>query len=89
MRVDSYRNFRVRVEYIRIAMMLELQGTHSFLTLTDRTDAYLLCIITAVRQRQCSTDWLRDFHVGWLKDVQIGWLMIHTFSDGSLKNWHI
>ena len=40
MTVDSYRNFRLRVKYIGVARMLELQGIHSFLTLTDRTGAY-------------------------------------------------
>ena len=40
--VDSYRNFRLRVKYIGVAMMLELQGIHSFLILTDRTGAYFL-----------------------------------------------
>ena len=53
MTVYSYRNFRLRVKYIGVARMLELQGIHSFLTLTDRTGAYFLYIITAVRQRQC------------------------------------
>ena len=52
MTVDSYRNFRLRVKYIGVARMLELQGIHSFLTLTDRTGAYFLYIITAVRLRQ-------------------------------------
>ena len=53
MTVDSYRNFRFRVKYICVAMMLELQGIHSLLlTLTDRTGAYFLYIITVVRQRQ-------------------------------------
>ena len=33
MAVDSYRNFRLRVRYIGVARMLELQGIHSFLTL--------------------------------------------------------
>ena len=51
--VDSYRNFRLRVKYIGVAMMLEMQGIHSFLTLTDRTGAYFLYIIIAVWQRQC------------------------------------
>ena len=52
MTVDSYRNFRLRGKYIGAARMLELQGIHSFLTLTDRTSTYFLYIITAVRQRQ-------------------------------------
>ena len=33
MTVDSYRNFRLRVRYIGVARMLELQGIRSFLTL--------------------------------------------------------
>ena len=90
MTVDSYRNFGLRGKYIGAARMLELQGIHSFLTLTVRTGAYFL-----YKSLQCgsgsgsaSTDWLRDVHVGWLKDTHIGWLMIHTFTDGSWKNWH-
>ena len=53
MTVDSYRNFRLRGKYIDAARMLELQGIHLFLTLTDRTGAHYLYIITAVRQQQC------------------------------------
>ena len=86
--VDSYRNFRLRVKYIGVAMMLELKGIHSFLSLTDRTGAYFLYIITAVRQWQCFYRLAQRCPVGWLKDVHIGWLMIHTFTDGSWKNWH-
>ena len=33
MTVDSYGNFRLRVKYIGVARMLELQGIYSFLTL--------------------------------------------------------
>ena len=40
MAVDSYSSFRLRGKYIGVARMLELQGIHSFLTLTDRTGAY-------------------------------------------------
>ena len=54
MRVDSYRNFRLRVKYIGVVRMLELQGIHPFLILQiERTGAYFLYIITAVRQQQC------------------------------------
>ena len=53
MTVDSYRNFRLRVKYIGVAVMLKLQGIHSFIpNFTDRTGVYFLYIITAVRQRQ-------------------------------------
>ena len=33
MTVDSYRNFKLRVKYIGVARILELQGIHSFLIL--------------------------------------------------------
>ena len=43
MRGSGLQFFRLRVKYSGVAMMLELQGIHSFLTLTDRTGSYF-CI---------------------------------------------
>ena len=53
---DSYGNFRLRGHYIGAVGMLELQGiiAYSFIpNWTDRTGAYFLYTITAVRQGQC------------------------------------
>ena len=85
MTVDSYRNFRLRVKYIGVARMLELQGIHSFLTL--QTELVRIFGIQSLQCSSCSasTNWLRDVHVGCLKDFHIGCLMIHTFTDGSLQ----
>ena len=53
MTVDSYRNFGLRVKYIGVARMLELQSINSFQILQIELLRIFLYIITAVRQRQC------------------------------------
>ena len=43
MTVGSYRNFRLRVKYIGVERMLELQGIHSFLILQIEL-VHIFCI---------------------------------------------